>query len=66
MVDYFAGSPVLRLGVEQMLRNALVVAGNSGDQRYFEQVETLTAHESPMVAEHARWAFSALKTNKVY
>lgn len=64
MVEHFAGSPLLRLGVDQMLRNALVVAGNSGDRRYLRQIELLTGHENPMVAEHALWALSTLKTSK--
>jgi epoxyqueuosine reductase len=60
MVKHFAGSPLMRLGPERLLRNALTVAGNSGDRSLLSAVESLTKHFDPAVREHARWALQQL------
>ena len=52
----FAGSPVMRISLSQLLRNALVVAGNSGECGLLPVVRDLLRHEDRMVAEHAQWA----------
>ena len=31
--EMFAGSPIKRIGVNRMIRNCLIAAGNSGDPR---------------------------------
>lgn len=56
MERYFAGSPLMRLSVEQVLRNALVAAGNAGSTELHDPVRELLQHSDPMLAEHARWA----------
>ncbi|MGC9312461.1 MAG: epoxyqueuosine reductase [Sediminispirochaetaceae bacterium] len=56
MERYFAGSPLMRLSVEQLLRNALVAAGNAGSPELLDQVRELLRHSDPMLAEHSRWA----------
>ena len=43
-----------------LLRNALVVAGNSGDASLRPEVERLAAGPDALLAEHARWALSRL------
>lgn len=60
LVQHFAGSPLMRLGPEGLLRNALTVAGNSGDTYLRPRVESLVNHLDPAVKEHALWALQRL------
>lgn len=55
-LNHYKGTPVKRLGLHRWWRNALTVLGNKGDARDLPAVVALVNHESPMVAEHARWA----------
>jgi epoxyqueuosine reductase len=43
-----------------LMRNALVVAGNSGDRDLRSAVAVHADSSDPMIAEHARWALSRL------
>ncbi len=43
-----------------LLRNALVAAGNSGDESLRPHVARLAADDDPLLAEHARWALACL------
>lgn len=56
----FAGTPVARLGLERLQRNAAVVLGNCGniDDRnaLTQKLDTL----SPLVREHALWAIAEI------
>ena len=56
MVEWFAGSPIMRASVEQLLRNACIVAANTRAQQLRPELEQLSAHPNPVVAEHADWA----------
>jgi epoxyqueuosine reductase len=44
-----------------LLRNALVVAGNSGDAGLRPVIERLAEGSDAMLAEHARWALTRLR-----
>ncbi len=61
MERYFAGSPLMRLSVEQLLRNALVAAGNIGTPELIEAVRALSEHPDTVITEHARWAKDAIR-----
>ncbi len=50
------GSSARRAKYEMFLRNAAVAAGNALDPAYRPALENLARHESPIVAEAARWA----------
>jgi len=52
----FARSPIKRIKWRRFMRNACVVAGNSADIKYLPQLESLSTHEDPLIAEHAEWA----------
>ena len=54
--ELFAGSPIKRIGVNRMVRNCLIAAGNSGDAALRPAVERHLASEDPVVAEAAGWA----------
>ena len=59
----FRGSPIKRIKLAGLLRNACVVAGNSGDRSLLPELEDLTRHESPLVREHAEWAIAHLENS---
>jgi epoxyqueuosine reductase len=58
--EVFRGTPIKRLKFTGLLRNACVVAGNSGDTGLLPAVLRLVAHESPVVRAHAVWAVQRL------
>ncbi|MFZ5609996.1 MAG: tRNA epoxyqueuosine(34) reductase QueG [Pseudomonadota bacterium] len=56
----FSGSPIKRIGRDRFIRNVLVAAGNSADQRLIAQVERLLDDASPLVRAMAVWALGEL------
>jgi epoxyqueuosine reductase len=52
----FRRTPIKRVKLGGLLRNACVVAGNSGDAGLLPQLAALAAHELPLVRVHAVWA----------
>ena len=61
----FSGSPVKRIGRDRFVRNCLIAAGNSGDQRLAAQVRALGKDADPVVAEAAGWALAQLAITAV-
>lgn len=58
--NFFSGSPVKRIGRNRFVRNVLIAAGNSKDERFIEQCQHLTGDPSPEVRGMAIWALSQL------
>jgi len=58
----FSGSPVKRIGRDRFLRNLLIAAGNSGDEKLEGQVIALLEDASPLVRAMAVWALGRLST----
>lgn len=58
--ERFAGSPVRRAKRHGLLRNAAVVAGNSGDRDLVPALVEALADDHPLVRGHAVWALGAL------
>jgi epoxyqueuosine reductase len=56
----FSGSPIKRIGVNRMIRNCLVAAGNSGDPQLRPAAERHLNSEDPVVADAAKWAIERL------
>lgn len=56
----FKGTAVKRLKLSGLLRNACVVAGNSGDRTLLPELVRLAQHELPLVRAHAVWAVRQL------
>lgn len=55
--EVFRRTPIKRLRLAGLLRNACVVAGNVGDASVLPRLLTLaTSHGSPLVRAHAVWA----------
>ena len=56
-VEVFRRTPIKRLKLTGLLRNACIVAGNTGDDTLIPRLVTLaTAHASALVRAHAVWA----------
>jgi epoxyqueuosine reductase len=58
--ELFSGSPIKRIGVNRMIRNCLIAAGNSGDPSLGPSVERHLESEDPVVVDAARWALERL------
>ena len=58
--ELFSGSPIKRIGVNRMIRNCLIAAGNSGDPALRPAVQRHLNSEDPVVADAANWAFERL------
>jgi epoxyqueuosine reductase len=52
----FRRTPVKRLKLRGLLRNACIVAGNSGDRSLVDRLVALASHPEPIVRGHAVWA----------
>jgi epoxyqueuosine reductase len=55
----FAGTPFMRAKRVGLLRNACIVAGNSGDKSLIPYLEKIEGDE--IVKEHAEWAITRIK-----
>jgi epoxyqueuosine reductase len=53
---WFAGSPLERTRRKRLLRNVAIAMGNSGEQRFLEQLLTWKRGEDAVLAEAASWA----------
>ncbi|HYC95664.1 MAG TPA: tRNA epoxyqueuosine(34) reductase QueG [Sphingomicrobium sp.] len=58
--ELFSGSPIKRIGVNRMIRNCLIAAGNSGDASLRPAIERHLDSEDPVVADAAKWAIERL------
>jgi epoxyqueuosine reductase len=58
--DIFRGTAIKRVKLAGLLRNACVVAGNSGDVALIPLLVKLAGHESAIVRVHAVWAVRKL------
>lgn len=58
--ELFSGSPIKRIGVNRMLRNCLVAAGNSGEASLKPAVGAHLDSGDPVVADAAKWAIERL------
>jgi len=60
-LEKFARTPVKRLGLRRLKRNAAVVLGNVGGARDLEILKKVAGECDELVAEHARWAIAEIK-----
>ena len=59
--EVFRKTPIKRVKLGGLLRNACIVAGNSGDVSLIEPLVALASgHELPLVRAHAVWAVRKL------
>jgi epoxyqueuosine reductase len=60
----FAGTPIKRTGRDRFLRNVLIAAGNSGDEKLVPLVEARLGDASPLVRAMAVWALARLAPDR--
>jgi epoxyqueuosine reductase len=58
---WFKGSPVERTRRKRLHRNVAIAMGNTGDRRFFPQLETWAAAEDPVLAEAAQWSIQRIR-----
>jgi epoxyqueuosine reductase len=58
--EMFAGSPIKRIGINRMIRNCLIAAGNSGNPDIVPAVQPHLDDPDPVIAEAAGWALAQL------
>ena len=58
--EVFRRTAIKRVKLAGLLRNACIVAGNSGDRSLLPQLVRLAGHELPLVRGHAVWAVRRL------
>jgi epoxyqueuosine reductase len=56
----YAGTVLKRTGRHRVVRNALIAAGNSGEERLLPEVEKLLRDDSPLVRAAAAWALGQI------
>ncbi len=57
----FAGTPIHRVGLENLKRNACIVVGNIGGVQTLPILGGIAEKESEMLKEHALWAMEEIK-----
>ncbi|WP_011582908.1 MULTISPECIES: tRNA epoxyqueuosine(34) reductase QueG [Chelativorans] len=57
---FFSGSPIKRIGRDRFIRNVLIAAGNSAEEKLIPACERLLGDGSPLVRGAAIWALSRL------
>ena len=59
-LELFAGTPIMRAKRRGLMRNACVVAGNSGQIHLLEPLRDLAEGEDALLREHANWAIAKI------
>jgi len=55
-IEKFTGTPIIRIGFEQYLRNVIIAAGNTKENHNLQELKQLANHSSKIIALHAIWA----------
>ena len=64
--QFFAGTPVRRVGYERFLRNVLIAAGNSSDAGLMPLVTPFLDHSSALLRAMAIWALRQLADDDIW
>ena len=64
--DYFAGTPIRRLGYARFLRNILIAVGNSKDRNLVPLVVRKLDNKYEEVKAMAIWALSSLDKSRFF
>ena len=64
--QFFAGTPVRRVGYERFLRNVLIAAGNSGDVDLMSLITPFLDHSSALLRVMAIWALRQLADDHIW
>jgi epoxyqueuosine reductase len=58
---WFKGSPLERTRRKRLHRNVAIAMGNSGDERFIDQLKQWSEAEDPVLAESAEWALKRIQ-----
>lgn len=58
---WFKGSPLERTRRKRLHRNVAIAMGNSGEERFIDQLKIWSQAEDPVLAESAEWALTRLR-----
>jgi len=61
-IKIFGETPIRRLGLTRLLRNATVVLGNIGTVDALETLQKAATSRDCLIAEHAQWAIEQIKS----
>ncbi len=61
--EIFSKTPVKRAGLNGLLRNALIVAGNSGNRRLLKEMRKFADSKNELLREHALWGEKRLSAS---
>jgi epoxyqueuosine reductase len=56
------GTSMKRAKIKGLIRNLMVVVGNSGVREFLPKLQKFLSHEDAHVRSHARWAVKKLQT----
>jgi epoxyqueuosine reductase len=59
---WFKGSPVERTRRKRLQRNVAIAMGNSGDRKFFTQLQAWAEAEDPVLADAAQWAIRRIQS----
>jgi len=59
----FAKSPIKRIKLPRLIRNACVVLGNTGTSEDLAALTSAAQSEDPLIAEHAQWAIDQIRAH---
>lgn len=59
-VERFQVSPMKRAKLEGLRRNAAVVMGNRGEEKYIQPLAEVLAEDDPLLRRHAAWALGRI------
>ena len=62
--ERFTGTPLERTGRDAIIRNAAIVAGNSGRTELLTALQQLLQDDSELIREAAHWAIQEIQKNK--
>ncbi|MEM1085478.1 MAG: tRNA epoxyqueuosine(34) reductase QueG [Verrucomicrobiota bacterium] len=57
----FAKSPIKRIKLPRLIRNACIVLGNTGNQDDLPALQQAAESDDPLIAEHAEWAIEQIQ-----
>ncbi len=62
----YIGTPILRVSYERHLRNIIIAAGNSRNQKFIEPLNNLLASDSEIIRAHAAWALGIIGSEECF
>jgi len=62
----YIGTPILRVSYERNLRNVIIAAGNSRNQKFIKPLKELLTNDSEIIRAHAAWALGMIGSEECF